>query len=242
MGQTLSLPFKLASTTLTFYRGFFYYLCGQGRYVKYLPPSSHPSESSSTIPSYLRPAIAPKLLTNTVSEVELKKYSSSSASSSSSSASSWSILPSSMLSTTTRSSLFYQHARVHLFTLASEFYLYNKPHYRKGTYGQDMVDNFANVSIPGMGISLRHFVSNRVTAFVLVTCIYPAVSFVAAFHLWVTTYGSSSISDEYAIVVVEWVARVVWSTSATPRRRPRKMRRGEEAIGAPPLSTTCGKK
>jgi hypothetical protein len=61
-----------------------------------------------------------------------------------------------------------------------------------------MVDNFANVSIPGMGISLRHFVSNRVTAFVLVTCIYPAVSFVAAFHLWVTTVGSSSISDEYA--------------------------------------------
>ena len=78
-----------------------------------------------------------------------------------------------------------------------------------------MVDNFANVSIPGMGISLRHFVSNRVTAFVLVTCIYPAVSFVAAFHLWVTTYGSSSISDEYAIVVVEWVARVVRSMSAT---------------------------
>jgi len=61
-----------------------------------------------------------------------------------------------------------------------------------------MVDNFANVSIPGMGISLRHLVSNRVTAFVLVTCIYPAVSFVAAFHLWATTVGSSSISDEYA--------------------------------------------
>jgi len=208
MGQTLSLPFKLASMTLTFYRGFFYYLCGQGRNVKYL-------ESSSTIPAYLRPAVAPKLLTNTVSEVELKKYlSSSTASTSSASSSSWSIFPSSMLSTT-RSSLFYQHARVHLFTLASEFYLYNKPHYRKGTYGQDMVDNFANVSIPGMGISLRHFVSNRVTAFVLVTCIYPAVSFVAAFHLWVTTYGSSSISDEYAIVVVEWVARVVRSMSAT---------------------------
>jgi hypothetical protein len=103
-----------------------------------------------------------------------------------------------MSSSTARSSLFYQHARVHLFTLASEFYLYNKPHYRKGTYGQDMVDNFANVSIPGMGISLRHLVSNRVTAFVLVTCIYPAVSFVAAFHLWATTVGSSSISDEYA--------------------------------------------
>jgi hypothetical protein len=81
---------------------------------------------------------------------------------------------------------------------ASEFYLYNKPHYRKGTYGRDMADNFANVAIPGTGISLRRLVSNRSAAFVAVTCIYPAVSLVAAVHLWATTAGSSSISDEYA--------------------------------------------
>jgi len=61
------------------------------------------------------------------------------------------------------------------------------------------VDNFANVAIPGTGISLSYFVRNRICAFALATCIYPAVSLAAAVHLWIATRGASSIGDEYAI-------------------------------------------
>lgn len=174
MGQPISLPFKLASTTLAFYRGFFHYLFGAGRHSPYLPPS-HPE---SRVPSYLRPPAdaAPVAATST-----------------SISSSSWTI-PS-----FTRSALFYQHARLHLYSLASAFYLYDKPHYRKGSYKEDIVDNFANVAIPGTGLPLSLFVWNRPLAFGFVCVASPLVSAVAALHLWVKTRGRSSISEEYAV-------------------------------------------
>ena len=161
MGQAISLPFKLASTTLTFYRGFFHYLFGKGRYSPYLPPSS----SESTVPSYLRPPAS----------------------------------TSTKFTSVTNSPLFYQHARIHLYTLASSFYLYNKPHYRKASYRQDIVDNFANVAIPGTGIPLSYFVWNKLLAFGFVCTASPTYSLIASVHLWLKSRFQSSISEEYAI-------------------------------------------
>ncbi|KAL9180831.1 hypothetical protein ACHAXT_011284 [Thalassiosira profunda] len=171
MGQIISLPFKLASTTLTFYRGLFHYLLGAGRNSPYLPPS-HPE---STVPSYLRPPDE-----NAGKSVTL-------------SSSSWTVP--SFASTP----LFYQHARMHLYSLASAFYLYHKPHYRKGSYREDIVDNFANVAIPGTGLPLSLFVWNRPLAFGFVCAASPLASLAAALHLWMKTRGKSSISEEYAI-------------------------------------------
>lgn len=173
MGQAISLPFKLASTTLTFYRGLYHYLLGPGRTSPYLPPS-HPD---SNVPSYLRPP----------------RPSPDDDAPPATSSSSWTI-PS-----FARSPLFYQHARVHLYTLASEFYLYNRPHYRKSTYGADVIDNLSNVAIPGTGVSLSLAVRNRPSAFVLITCVYPIVCVCASVHLWMRTRGASSVSEEYAI-------------------------------------------
>ena len=185
MGQAFSLPFKLASTTLTFYRGLYHYLLGPGRRSPYLPPS-HPD---SVVPSYLRPP-------PTLPPAADASSSSSSAEGGRArrcpSSSSWTMPP------FARSPLFYQHARVHLYTLASEFYLYPRPHYRKPTYGEDLIDNLANVAIPGTGVPLSHLVRNRPSAFFLVTCVYPAASLLASLHLWVRTRGGSSVSDEYA--------------------------------------------
>lgn len=181
MGQAISLPLKLSSTTLTFYRGFFYYLWGKGRHSPYLPPSSGGSENGeeTTIPSYLQPpAAAATGNNNNVDPI---------------SSSSWTI------SNFNKSPLFYQHARVHLYTLASAFYLYNKPHYRKLSYKQDIIDNFANVAIPGTGLPLSLFVWNKILAFGLVCTASPICSFIASVHLWLKTRGKSSISNEYAI-------------------------------------------
>ena len=175
MGQVISLPFKLASTTLTFYRGFFHYLLGSGRNSSYLPPS-HPD---STVPAYLRP---PKSISSDEAQTTT-----------SISSSSWTI-PS-----FTSTPLFYQHARMHLYTLASAFYLYHKPHYRKPSYKEDIVDNFANVAIPGTGLPLSLFVWNKPLAFGLVCTASPIVSAIASFYLWFKTRGKSSISEEYAI-------------------------------------------
>lgn len=95
-------------------------------------------------------------------------------------------------------SLFKQHARIHLFSLASNFYLYHKPHYRKGTYREDLVDNLCNVAIPGTGIPLSIVARSRLVSLVFLVTAYPAVSFMAALHKWFMTRGKANISEEYA--------------------------------------------
>jgi len=92
--------------------------------------------------------------------------------------------------------LFKQHARVHLYGMASAFYLYNKPHYRKGSYRDDLLDNLRNLAFPGTGIPLSWFVWNKLSALGLVLGINPLVCLMASFHHWWQTGGS--ISKEYA--------------------------------------------
>lgn len=94
---------------------------------------------------------------------------------------------------------FKQNARVHLFSLASNFYLFDKPHYRKGSYRADLIDNLRNVAIPGTGIPLSWFVRNRFTALcVLLGTVNPLVSLTAALHEWIRSGGKTSITKEYA--------------------------------------------
>ncbi len=94
--------------------------------------------------------------------------------------------------------LFKQHARIHLFSLASVFYLYNKPHYRKGSYRDDLVDNLRNVAIPGTGIPLSLVARSRTLGGLFLLTAYPAVSYIAAIHKWFLSKFQSSISEEYA--------------------------------------------
>ena len=95
--------------------------------------------------------------------------------------------------------LFKQNARNHLFSLASNFYLYGKPHYRKPSYRHDLIDNLRNVAIPGTGIPLSWFVRSQWTAlFTLLGTVNPLVCLTASVHNWIRTRGKSSISAEYA--------------------------------------------
>jgi len=97
----------------------------------------------------------------------------------------------------TESLLFKQHARIHLYQLACNFYLYDKPHYRKGSYRDDLVDNLRNVAIPGTGIPLSLFVRSRWIALPFILTAYPFVSLIASVHKWLKS--GSDIAEEYAI-------------------------------------------
>ena len=99
---------------------------------------------------------------------------------------------------TEKQKLFKQNARIHLYSLASNFYLYHKPHYRKGSYKSDLVDNLRNVAIPGTGVPLSIFARSKWLGLGFLMTTYPAVSLVASFHEWLRTRGKSSISEEYA--------------------------------------------
>lgn len=94
--------------------------------------------------------------------------------------------------------LFKKAARIHLFSLASQFYLYNKPHYRKGSYREDLVDNLENVAIPGTGLKLSWIACNRLVGLSFLMTAYPAVSFVASVHQWFMSKFETSISGEFA--------------------------------------------
>jgi len=94
--------------------------------------------------------------------------------------------------------LFEKNARIHLFSLASMFYLYKKPHYRKGTYRDDLIDNLRNVAIPGTGIPLSWFVTNRLVLYLSLQFCAPPVALLASLHKWFVSRGESSISLEYA--------------------------------------------
>jgi hypothetical protein len=101
-------------------------------------------------------------------------------------------------SDTEQTKLFKQHARIHLYSLASNFYLYHKPHYRKSSYRGDLMDNLRNVAIPGTGLPLSIVASNRYLALGFLLTAYPTISLVAAIHEWLLSRGRSSLSQEYA--------------------------------------------
>lgn len=82
--------------------------------------------------------------------------------------------------------------------MASNFYLYDKPHYRKGSYRDDLVDNLRNVAIPGTGIPLSIIARSRILALGFLLTTYPAVSLVASIHKWFMSKFQSSLSEEYA--------------------------------------------
>jgi len=95
-------------------------------------------------------------------------------------------------------SLFKQHVRIHLFSLSSVFYLYNKPHYRKGSYRDDLIDNLRNVAVPGTGLPLSIVARSRILGLLFLLTTYPAASYAAAIHKWFISRFKSSISEEYA--------------------------------------------
>eukprot|EP01084_Bolivina_argentea_P199543 341429_1 len=99
--------------------------------------------------------------------------------------------------------LFKQNARIHLYSLASNFYLYSKPHYRKGSFKQDLTDNLRNVAIPRTGIPLSIFASNRIMALFFIFILYPLISFIAAIQKYITSPNNNthihSINYEYKI-------------------------------------------
>ena len=78
--------------------------------------------------------------------------------------------------------LFKKYARLHMYSLALMFYLWDKPHYRKASYREDKRDNLRNVAIPGTGCPLSIFTQNKATALFLLLVIYPLLSIVAAVH------------------------------------------------------------
>ena len=79
---------------------------------------------------------------------------------------------------------FKKYARIHCYSLATAFYLWNKPHYRKGSFREDLVDNLRNVAIPGTGVPLSLVVLSKLMAMSFLLFIVPVICWIASVHYY----------------------------------------------------------
>jgi hypothetical protein len=75
-----------------------------------------------------------------------------------------------------------RHARVQVFSLALVFRLWSLPHYRNGTFQEDMRKNLRNVALPGTGVPLSVFAAARPLALFFLLVLYPAAAAASAAH------------------------------------------------------------
>jgi len=71
------------------------------------------------------------------------------------------------------------HARAQVYSLVTILWMWNRPHYRAGTYQDDMLTNLRNVAIPGTGIPLSLLVRSKILSFLFLLVGYPLVCVVA---------------------------------------------------------------
>lgn len=88
-----------------------------------------------------------------------------------------------------------------MYSLALIFFLWNKPHYRNGTFQVDMVKNLRDVAVPGTGISLKWFCYFKVTALLYLVVVYPSVCCVAAVNAWRKRLFNPTLENPYQTLV-----------------------------------------
>lgn len=71
------------------------------------------------------------------------------------------------------------HAKAQVYSLVTTLWMWSRPHYRAGTFQDDMKTNLRNVAIPGTGIPLSLLVSSKLLAFAFLLVGYPLVCIIA---------------------------------------------------------------
>merc|ERR1719440_536493 len=70
-------------------------------------------------------------------------------------------------------------ARAQVYSLVMVLWMWDRPHYRTGSYQDDMRTNLRNVAIPGTGVPLSWLVSSKLLAALFLLWGYPLVALVA---------------------------------------------------------------
>jgi len=95
------------------------------------------------------------------------------------------------------------HAKVHLYSLSLIFEIWGQPHYRNGTFQEDMVKNLRNVAVPRTGIPLSYFCHSKLMALAFVLLAYPIIALIAALH--VVRVAISKNGDSYEVALASGV-------------------------------------
>jgi len=90
------------------------------------------------------------------------------------------------------------HAQVQLYSLSLIFEIWGQPHYRNGTFQDDMVKNLRNVAIPRTGIPLSSFCYCKPMTLAFVFVAYPIIALIAALHVFHVAKKSVSFEEAAA--------------------------------------------
>eukprot|EP00471_Norrisiella_sphaerica_P008813 CAMPEP_0184497888 /NCGR_PEP_ID=MMETSP0113_2-20130426/37661_1 /TAXON_ID=91329 /ORGANISM="Norrisiella sphaerica, Strain BC52" /LENGTH=444 /DNA_ID=CAMNT_0026885181 /DNA_START=1 /DNA_END=1335 /DNA_ORIENTATION=- len=91
-------------------------------------------------------------------------------------------------------------ARVHIASLASVFYLWDKQHYRHSTFQMDMQMNLRNLAIPGTGVPLSLFTRNYIATILFIVIANPIICLFGALR---GANDQPSISQRFASLLLQ---------------------------------------
>ena len=99
-------------------------------------------------------------------------------------------------------------AKCHVYSLSLVFEIWDKPHYRNGTFQDDMLKNLRDVAIPGTGIPLHYFSYFKIATYWMIFVGYPIVALVAA--LYATSFKLFNVSEFMDIFVGQMINPQDW--------------------------------
>ena len=76
----------------------------------------------------------------------------------------------------------------HIYSLALIFTIWNRPHYRNGTFQQDMINNLCDVAVPGTGLPLHLFAYSKIFTYWLIFIGYPIIACISAIYQCKTSF------------------------------------------------------
>merc|ERR1719160_616351 len=91
------------------------------------------------------------------------------------------------------------HAKVHLYSLSLIFKIWGQPHYRNGTFQEDMIKNLRNVAVPRTGIPLSYFCHSKLTTLAFVFVAYPIIALIQALHVIYVATSKNGASFKTAL-------------------------------------------
>lgn len=127
----------------------------------------------------------------------------------------------------------HRHARVQLFSISLIFTLWDLPHYRNGTFQQDMVKNLRDVAIPGTGVPLSLVASSRAATLCFILLVNPLLALVSAMNRAREMRSFTTVSAAYCeqlLAPQEWFS--FWRLNcrlATYHSAVQKMAHGPKA-------------
>lgn len=97
------------------------------------------------------------------------------------------------------------HTRCHLYSLSLIFYLWDRPHYRNGTFQEDMSKNLRDVALPGTGMPLSYVSTTRIGTAFFIFFVYPVVALIAAVNRgWFDIDKISAAFTEQLLAPQDW--------------------------------------